>query len=340
MSLLRTLITLPGAPDFHRFEEVVANCYEPGGPREKGGHEPDQKNLAACVVVMRNGTPVGRCAFYFDVNAGGDGPRTAMVGSYECVNDPDVARAVFDEVRSLARKYRIARLIGPMEGNIWNSYRFNDADDRPRFFTEPYHHPYYPEQWKAEGFTPLARYVSRIDRELAVDQLAIRFKDEDLAVAGISVRPLNKTRLLQELALIGSFSIEAFAHNFLYTPITVEEFIMKYHRLGQLLVPRLVLLAVDKNDTLLGYILGLPDMFSPDRTTLIVKSAARRKDAPSGLGTHLLRKLEQAAVELGFTTLIHAYMAEDNGPSRRGAITFGAEPYGSYTLFEQRLDNR
>lgn len=340
MPSLRTLITFPGAPDFHRFAEVVANCYEPGGPRSKGGHEPDDKHLTACVVVLRNATPVGRCAFYFDMDPRDDGARTAMVGSYECINDPEVAGAIFDEVRSLARKYRITRLIGPMEGNTWNSYRFNDAEDRPRFYMEPYHHPYYPAQWKAEGFVPLARYASRIDRDLVVDQLAIRFKDEDLAVAGISVRPLNKAYLLQELALIGQFSIDAFKDNFLYTPLSVQEFVMKYHRLGQLLVPRLVLLAVDKKDTLLGFILGIPDMFSPDRTGLIVKSAARRKDAPSGLGTHLLRKLEQSAVDLGFTSAIHAFMHEDNTSARRSGATFGADPYGTYTLFEQRLDTR
>ena len=340
MPSLRTLITLPGAPDYHRFAEVVANCYDPAGPRSKGGHEPDEKDLTACVVVLRDGTPVGRCAFYFSTADPGDGARTAMIGSYECINDPEVAGAVFDEVRSLARKYRIARLIGPMEGNTWNSYRFSDTNDRPRFYMEPYHHAYYPEQWRKEGFVPLARYVSRIDRDLVVDQLAIRFKDEDLAVQGISVRPLNKAYLIQELALIGQFSIEAFKENFLYTPITVEEFVMKYHRLGQLLVPRLVLLAVDKKDTLLGFILGIPDMFSHDRTGLIVKSAARRKDAPSGLGTHLLRKLEQSAVELGFTSAIHAFMHEDNASARRSAITFGADPYGSYTLFEQRLEPR
>lgn len=340
MPALQTIITMPGTPDHHRFEEVVANCYEPGGPRERGGHELDAGKVTACVVVLRNNLPVGRCAFYFDQGLAGEAVRTASVGSYECVNDRDVARAIFDEVRSLARKYRIARLIGPMEGSTWNSYRFSDTDDRPRFFTEPYHHPYYPGQWKEEGFVPLARYVSRMDRDLVVDQLAIRFKDEDLANVGISIRPLNKARLVQELALIGQFSIEAFAGNFLYTPITVEEFVMKYHRLGQLLVPRLVLIAVDRKEALQGFILGLPDMFSPDRTTLVVKSAARRKDAPSGLGTHLLRKLEQSAVELGFTSAIHAFMHEDNASARRSAITFGAEPFGSYTLFEQRLDGR
>ncbi|MBP7513078.1 MAG: GNAT family N-acetyltransferase [Flavobacteriales bacterium] len=339
MPSLRTLITLPGAPDFHRFVEVVSNCYEPGGPRSKGGHEPDEKHLSACVVVLRDEVPVGRCAFYFDTGAVLADPRTAMVGSYECINDPEIARAIFDEVRSLARKYRIARLIGPMEGNTWNSYRFSDTNDRPRFYMEPYHHAYYPLQWKAEGFTPLARYVSRIDRELVVDQLAIRFKDEDLAVSGITIKPLNKAHLVQELALIGQFSIEAFKEQFLYSPISVEEFVMKYHRLGQLIVPRLALLAVDKQEKLLGFILGIPDMFSEDRTGLIVKSAARRKDAPSGLGTHLLRKLEQSAVELGFTSLIHAFMHEDNTSARR-SVTFGADPYGSYTLFEQRLDSR
>lgn len=336
MPALSTIITLPGAADFGRFEEVVGNCYEPGGPRARGGHEPEMKDLVACVVVLDGGQAVGRCAFYFNAEAQA-GPRTAMVGSYECVRDPGVANALFEEVRALARKYRIERIIGPMEGSMWNSHRFSDADERQRFFMEPYHHAYYPEQWRAAGFIPMARYVSRIDRELAVDALAIRFKDEDLANAGIAVRPMNKVKLVHELALIGRFSIEAYKSDPLYTPITLEEFVLKYHRMGHLLVPRLVLMAVDRKDDLLGFIFAVPDMFSPDRTGLVVLASARRKDAPQGLGTHLLRKLEQSAVELGFTSAVHAFLRADSGPALRGALLPGTEPYGSYTLFELRL---
>ncbi len=111
---------------------------------------------------------------------------------------------------------------------------------------------------------------------------------------------------------------------------------MKYHRLGQLLVPGLVLLAVDRKDKLLGFILGLPDMFSPDRTTVVVKSTARSKDAPTGLGTHLLRKLERSAMDYGFTSIIHSYMYLDERKGPMGGYLPGAEPYGSYTLFEMR----
>ncbi|HMZ49242.1 MAG TPA: hypothetical protein PL010_09245 [Flavobacteriales bacterium] len=336
MPALNTIITMPGAADFSLFQEVVSNCYEPGGPRSKGGHEPEAKDLVACVVVVDDGRAVARCAFYLDTGQQ-TGTRTAFVGSYECVEDPVVARKLFSEVRDTARKYRVHRIIGPMEGSIWNSHRFSDKNDRPRFFMEPYHHAYYPEQWRAEGFVPLVRYISRIDRELAVDALSIRFRDEDLANAGIAVRPLNKARLVQELALIGRFSIEAYKNEPLYTPITVEEFVFKYHRMGHLLVPRLVLMAVDKKDDLLGFIFAVPDMFSPDRTGSVVHASARRKDAPQGLGTHLLRKLEQSAAELGFTSVIHAFMRTDDGPLRRGMRLPGAEPYGSYTLFELHM---
>lgn len=322
--------------DRSAFDAVLKQCYPPDSPRWRSGHEPDTKHLTGFLVVLRDDVPVARCALYHNPHYEG----AMLVGSYECTEDPRVANGLFAEVERLARMQGLTRLIGPMDGSTWNNHRFSDADDRPRFFTEPYHHAYYPAQWRANGFTPLAYYASHIDRDLRMDEAGLAAKEAELTGAGIRIRPLDRARMDAELARIGRFSIAAFRENFLYAPISVEEFVAKYQRLAPLLVPDLVLLAENADGTLLGLILALPDLNEPDptRRSVIVKTVAATKDGPvEGLGRHLMRRVEQAAVQLGFRSAIHAFMAVHNRSAKGSRSLFGGEPYGTYTLYEKHL---
>lgn len=318
------------------FDAVLKQCYPPESPRWRSGHEPDAKYLDHLLVLLRDDAPVARCARYVNPHY----PGALLVGSYECVDDDGLARTLFAEVERVAQAKGLDRLIGPMDGSTWNSHRFSDADDRPRFFTEPYHHAYYPAQWRANGFTPLAHYASHKDNDLRVDEDGLTAKSTELETAGIHIRMLDKARMNEELARIGAFSIAAFRENFLYAPITVDDFVAKYARIAPVLVPELVLLAEDASGTLLGLILALPDLNEPDptRRAVIVKTVAATKDASvEGLGRHLMRRVEQAAAQLGHRAAIHAFMAVRNRSSEGSRKLFGGEPFGTYTLYEKRL---
>lgn len=319
------------------FDAVPHTCYPPDSPRWRGGHEPDARYFRTFLTVVDGDAPVGRCAIY--VNPGLRGT-PLLIGSYECVDDPPVAALLFTEAEVLARAEGITKIIGPMDGSTWNTHRFSDTDDRPRFLSEPFHHAYYPSQWRAHGFQPVARYVSHIDHDLRPDTASIAAKDRELMQAGIRIRALDMANVRQEFTRIGAFCMAAFRENLFFTLIPVDEFVAKYMRIVPVIVPELVLLAEDDNGGLLGFILALPDLHEPDpaHRALIVKTAATTKDAPvKGIGHHLLRRMEQVASGMGFRTAIHAFMATHNRSAEGSRSVFGGVPHGSYTLYDKLL---
>jgi len=326
--------------DRARFDAVVRTCYATDSPRWKSGHEPDARHFKGFLIIERDNVPVARCALYANPGITIDGASALLIGSYECVFDATVAERLFSEVESYARTNGFTHLIGPMDGSTWNSHRFNDPSERAPFLTETYHHPYYPEQWQAQGFEPLEQYVSRIDHDLVIDRALIAAKEAELSAAGIRIRSIQLDRMQEEFIRIGNFCMSAFKENRFFTPIPVEEFVSKYTLIAPLLKPELVLLAEDERGKLLGFILALPDLNEPDpaRRALIVKTAATTKDAPvKGIGHHLLRRSEEVAVDMGFRKTIHAFMSVQNRSASGSHTVFGSEPYGHYTLYKKCL---
>jgi GNAT superfamily N-acetyltransferase len=329
-----------GWEDRSRFDAVVRTCYSPDSPRWRSGHEPDARHFKCFLIIEQGNVPVARCALYANPGLISESGSPLLIGSYECVVDKAVAERLFNEVDAYARVNGYTDLIGPMDGSTWNSYRFNDQGGRDPFFTETYHHPYYPAQWQAQGFAPIEKYVSRIDHELLIDHALISAKEAELGDAGIHIRPIQLDRLQEEFTRIGTFCMYAFKENRFFTPIPVEEFVAKYTRMAPLLKPELVQLAEDDRGRLLGFILTLPDLCEPDptRRALIVKTVATSKDAPvKGIGHHLLHRLEEVAMDKGYRRTIHAFMSVKNRSASGSHAVFGSEPYGSYSLYHKHL---
>ena len=103
--------------------------------------------------------------------------------------------------------------------------------------------------------------------------------------------------------------------------------------------PSLILIAEDDGKTA-GFVFGLPDWLQVQRgeprDTMIVKTLARRADERyRGLGSVLLERCRQAALEGGYRRCIHALMYDENaslGLSNR----FGTTMRG-YTLYAREL---
>lgn len=329
-----------GWDDRARFDAVVRTCYAPESPRWRSGHEPDARHFKCFLVIEQDNVPVARCALYANPDIISEGGSTLLIGSYECVTAKAVAEYLFNEVAAYALANGFTDLIGPMDGSTWNSHRFNDPGLHAPFFTEAYHHPYYPAQWQAHGFEPLEQYVSRIDHDLKIDRALMAAKEAELSAAGIRIRSIQLDRVQEEFKRIGTFCMSAFKENRFFSPIPVEEFVSKYMRIAPLLKPELVLLAEDAHGELQGFILALPDLCEPDpaRRALIVKTAATSKDAPvKGIGHHLLRRSEEVAVDMGFSKTIHAFMSVQNRSASGSHVVFGSEPFRSYTLYHKRL---
>jgi len=141
-----------------------------------------------------------------------------------------------------------------------------------------------------------------------------------------------------ELLRIGELSNEAFSNNFLYTPITLEDFVSKYRQLKELIRPELVWLVEDrKGGRLQAFLFAIPDYLDPSGKTLIVKSMARRKTTSfKGIGSYIAGKATQLAKQMGFTKVIHAMMLKDNASVNVSEI-YANKSYKAYTLYGKKL---
>lgn len=299
-------------------------------------HRPDAHG-----VVLADGRVVARCSVWTHGETSLAGDRVGVIGHFSATAN---AQAAVEELleaangRLIAAGLRVA--IGPMDGSTWHSYRFiAERGSEPPFFLETEHPAEWPDWWQAAGFRPLATYYSAMTDDLAwVDPRAAR-AEERLRSEGVALRCLQPERFEAELRAIHALSLEAFAGNFLYTPVGAEEFVSRYRRVEWIVRPEFVWLA-ERAGELVGFVFCLPDQTQAARggriTNLIVKTLAVRPGrAYAGLGAVLMPPVRAAARAAGFTRLIHAFMHEAN-PSLRLSAHY-ARSFRRYVLLSRWL---
>lgn len=227
--------------------------------------------------------------------------------------------------------------IGPMDANTWNRYRaMTQRGERPAFFLEPQN----PVEWATcftdAGFKSIAEYTSALVDDLTRKDPRLEKAIKRLSDSGITIRHLDADRFEHELAAIHQLSLECFAGNFLYSPISAEEFAHQYTLIQPMVRPELVLIAEDHSGPV-GFMFAIPDALQGDSIdTVILKTVARlSKRVYSGLGNVLVERCHTIAHELGYKHVIHALMHETN-TSISLSSRYG-NPFRRYALFGKAL---
>ncbi|MEM9756936.1 MAG: hypothetical protein AAF914_13115, partial [Pseudomonadota bacterium] len=211
---------------------------------------------------------------------------TVAIGGFRC---PDAASgaALLTEIAEEMAGDGITRMIGPMDGDTWHSYRLvTDSDGRAPFLLEPTSPPHHEAAFRAAGFDPIATYHS------GTAPL------HDLGPApplppGTRLDPWDGAAAERQLAEIHALSGHAFADNPFYQPIGLDAFLDLYRPILPLLKPDLVFLARGDDGGLLGYLFGVPDYAQgPAPHAAILKTYA---SAIPGLGRALAHAFHTAA---------------------------------------------
>lgn len=293
---------------------------------------------AAHLVLARDGGLAARCSIWTDATPLLDGQHIGIVGHYAAVDSAAGTMLLDHAVRRLGDR-GLAVAVGPMDGNTWRRYRMlTDRGDEPPFFLEPDNPDEWPGHFAAAGFAPLARYFSALNEDRSVTDPRVPATLARLAAEGVVIRPIRLNRFEDELRAIHALSLEAFAGNFLYTPISEADFLTMYAPVRAHLRPELILLA-ERRGSLLGFVFGLPDLAQAQRgrpiDTAVAKTVAVRPGrAGAGLGSVLIDGFQRAARRLGYRRVIHALMHEGNR-SRQMVARFG-RPMRQYALYARR----
>lgn len=255
-----------------------------------------------------------------------DGHRTMALGGFACDTGPAGA-AVLAEAEAAARAQGAERLLAPMDGTTWNPYRLvTESDATPPFLMEPVSGPEDEAAFTAAGFTQVAQYFSA--------RLSLATMHNPAPLRPFDIEIWDGKDPEARFGEVYELSLEAFARNAFYTPISRAAFLGLYMPHVPMMRPEFLLFARDPSGRLVGFLFGIPNFAEgPRPTSVILKTYASR--AP-GAGQALAWAFHNTARDAGFTHAIHALIHETNGSARRSA-RLGAEVFRRYALLGKRL---
>lgn len=265
--------------------------------------------------------------------------KTGVIGNF-FAEENEAGISLLDYATESLKKQEFDYVVGPMNGNTWHSYRLvTDAGEYLPFFMEYYTPQTWPKMFSSAGFEEIASYSSAratdIDYE---DDSAKKFeaKKDELELI---IRPFDIAKATDELTAVHSLSLESFSRNFLYTDISLPDFLKLYEKIIPYVDPDFFLLA-EHQGNLVGFIFAIPDFLQKQRgeavDTLIIKTVAKVLDRTyAGLGNYLVHKIHKQAVTKGFKSVIHALMYDNN--VSREISDKSAQTIRKYTLYGKQL---
>ena len=279
---------------------------------EMAQHAPDET-----LAVASGGELRARCSLWWSDAPPLEGHRLGVIGHFGAT-DLDASTQLLDHACSALAARGCTLAVGPMDGNTWRRYRFIvERGSEPPFFLEPDNPDAWPIWWQACGFSPHAHYYSALNDDLTQRDARAAEVAERMEANGIRIRQLDPSRFDDELHRIYSVAEVSFREAYLYTPLPEPLFAAQYHKVKQLVMPQLTLIA-EHEDRPVGFSFTIPDACEKMRgdplRTVILKTLAilPERKLLGGLGTLLAEHTHQAARALGFTRAIHALMHEGN----------------------------
>ena len=216
-------------------------------------------------IAEKDGVDVGRIAALENkpFNAYHD-KKDAEFYLFECVNDQDVADALFETVFAWARKRGLNTLVGPKGFGPLDGYgiQIEGFEHRQMMNMMNYNYPYYRDLVENLGFTKVVDFVSSY-----IQPQHFQLPPKVRKAAGIAKKRgtfkvldfKNKRELKQWAGRIGEAYNKAFVDNWEYYPLTQREIDFVVDNVMTIVDPDLIKIIV-KNGDVVGFVFPFPDV--------------------------------------------------------------------------------
>ena len=287
------------------------------------------------------------------------GERRGFFGFFECVDDQQVADALFDAARGWLSERDVHCLRGPTNPAIHYSLgTLIDGFDSPPTFLMPYNPKYYPRLIEGAGFVKaqdLFAFYGCLDMLPASSEKLEPISEQIIQRYGIQVRDLDKSNFLADVEMFLSLYNRSMEQHWSFSPISQDEIKQMAKGLRQLMVPELAVVATI-DDKPVGAVFCLPDynprvkairgrLFPFGFIRLLWRKHRIKKIRTVavnvipecqllGVGLVLLRALVPKALENGLDEVEFSWVAESNRLSRGSLEKGGARLIKTYRVYD------
>lgn len=369
------IITVSTKKDFNRFIEFPYQLYKENPywvpvPKISVKELLDKKknpfyqhaDYELFLAVDENNSVIGRiAAIRNDLHNLHHKDKTGFFGFFECIDNQDVANALFDAAKNWLKKKGFRVMRGPVNPSTNDEIGFllEGFEDSPRIMMT-YTFPYYLTLSENYGLVKAKDlYAYQLDaNDVSKLERVLNLVDSIIKKYNITVRTINLNKFADELVNFKYVYNKAWEKNWGFVPLTDEEINYMAKNLKPLIDPDWVIF-IETNDELAGAALTLPDYnywFKKANGSLlkflyylffkkkkIVKEANWVRIVTLGLLPEFRGKGFDAvmyayyikkALEIGIRFGEASWLLEDNQMINRGMEMLHGKLYKKYRLYE------
>lgn len=206
-------------------------------------------NEAEFFVAYKDGEPVGRiAAIKNNIHNQRYNKKDGFFGFFECINDQEVANALFDKAVEWFKSKGLNTIYGP------TSYSTNDevgllveGFDSPPFVMMPYNPEYYKTLIENYGFRKAKDlYAWYYDPTLPIDERLEKLTEKVISRGNFRVRYIDLKNMDSEVEKIVDIYHDSWSENYMFIPLTEEEKKEVAEFLGSIVYPDLVIVIENK----------------------------------------------------------------------------------------------
>ncbi|MBN1310391.1 MAG: hypothetical protein JXB30_03155 [Anaerolineae bacterium] len=186
-----------------------------------------------------------------------------LFGSYECIDDNEGSQLLLDAARSWLQQRGMKAMRGPWSFASQEWGLVLEGFEPPPVLLAPYNPPYYNDHLTAFGMEK-AKDLIVYDVDF---REGYRIPERYLALTGniqrrygVHIRPVDMTRLEQEVGIIVELANCSLSDNWGFYPVTAGEARAMAHDLKDIINPEVSLIAEDRDGKAIGFSLPLPDV--------------------------------------------------------------------------------
>jgi GNAT superfamily N-acetyltransferase len=331
-------------------------------------HSPFLKRggIAVPFIAWKDGEPVGTiCAAEDPVINEKRERHDCVFGFFECIDDPDIAHALFDQAVSWARQHNLNALFGPYNLDYEDSYGILiEGRDRPPVVFCGHTPPYYQKLVESYGFQPARADGLAFAVDLSADNPMMdrihRIADRIRSRRQFSVRSANLDDWDSEVERVYQVISRALVHLPGYIPWQREALENALAQFRKIVDPELILFG-EAEGQVVGWFPGVPNInealihanglrYPWDYLRLAL--TMRRKPAcvavksvlvlpeywDTGLSILLFDEMYKRVRARGYTWVDLSVTSEENPDTPLLAARAGAKIYKRYRVYRLQLN--
>jgi len=311
-------------------------------------------------IALKDGRAAGRIASVVNrVHNEYHKDKTGFFGFFDCVNDPEVASALFEKAAVHLRASGMSVMRGPVSftTNEESGMLIEGFDERPMIMM-PYNPPYYNELAGKAGFEKardLYAYIYEVRERLPEKVLRVAAIVEK---RGITVRPINMKQFLSDMMVFRDVYHSAWEKNWGFVPMSEEELEYAAARLKQVVIPDMTLIA-EEDGKPVGFMGMVPDanlvlkhmkgsmgpvslvkalVYSRKiRDLRVMLLGVKKEFRNKGVEALLFREGFKPIKKGNYQRVEFSWILEDNLPVQRTIETMDGRLYKKYRIYEKGL---